>query len=256
MIRIVLLISLFVIRLCAYSDADMDGVSDHLDRCSDTPMLELVNQYGCPIKTLEVKSEYHADLSVGIGYDKVNSDLDDETYSLNANYYFGSFSANLYMIDYLNSSNIYSRDDLYLSGYYQIAIASGLALRLGAGITLPLNDEKGNKTDYLLSAQVIYQMDKLLLYAYYKYTFMHDLYSQNIDTKMIGASYTFIPKLSTILSYSNEKSIYEGYENLEYLTIYGKYYFDGHWFGTARFSKGLSDTANDLSTMFSIGYYF
>lgn len=219
-------------------------------------MLALVNQHGCTVKKIKVKPVHHMNINAGIGYDKVNSDLDDEVYTLDINYNIGAFSANLYTVDYLHSSNIYSRDDLYLSGYYQMAITKDMALRLGTGIVLPLNNDKGNETDYFLSAQIIYQIDKLLLYAYYKYTFMHDLYSQDIDTKVIGAGYGFTKKFQGLLSYSNEKSIYAGYENIEYLTAYGKYYLNDHWFGALRLSKGLSDTANDLSTMFYIGYYF
>lgn len=234
----------------------MDGVSDYLDHCPNTPILALVDHEGCPVKTLETTPEHHVDISAGIGYDKVTSELDDTVYTIDMNYYLGAFSANLNTVNYLDNSNPYSKDDLYLSGYYQMALVKNLVLRMGAGVSLPLSDKNGNKTDYFLSAQASYQLDGVLLYAYYKYTFMNDIYSQNIDTLIAGAGYSPAPKLYSILSYSNEQSIYKDYENIEYLTLYNKYYFDDHWFGTLRLSAGLSDTANDFSTVLSIGYYF
>jgi len=254
--RIVLLFSLLAVSLFAYTDSDLDGVTDELDRCPNTPMLALVDKNGCTVETLKAKSEHHADVSMGIGYDKVDSETDDKVYTIDINYYYGAFTANLYTVNYLENVNIYSKDDLYLSAYYQYEISDTLGLRFGTGVVLPLSDANGNETDYLLSAQITYQIDSVLLYAYYKYTFMNDLYSRNIHTVVVGAGYSPASKLYTILSFSNEQSIYRGYDDIRYLTLYNKYYFDDHWFGTLRLSAGLSDTANDFSTVFSIGYYF
>ncbi len=34
----------------AFQDSDLDGVEDSVDRCPGTPILELVDRFGCPIE--------------------------------------------------------------------------------------------------------------------------------------------------------------------------------------------------------------
>jgi len=34
----------------AFKDSDLDGVEDSVDRCPNTPLLELVDRFGCPLR--------------------------------------------------------------------------------------------------------------------------------------------------------------------------------------------------------------
>jgi len=50
--RVLFLLILIVFNLYGYIDSDLDGVDDSIDRCPNTPFSDLVDKYGCSIKSL------------------------------------------------------------------------------------------------------------------------------------------------------------------------------------------------------------
>ena len=64
--KFISLILLLTYSLLAYNDADMDGVDDKIDKCLDTPFMDLVNKDGCTKSSLI--SPHHFDIIFGTSY--------------------------------------------------------------------------------------------------------------------------------------------------------------------------------------------
>jgi hypothetical protein len=56
--------------------------------------------------------------------------------------------------------------------------------------------------------------------------------------------------------YHASDSIYRDVEPIEKISAYGMVRFDAHWFGSANYAYGLSDSASDQAIDVRIGYSF
>ena len=274
---------LCTISLLAYSDFDMDGVEDTIDRCPNTSMTELVDMHGCTITNLE--GDHHFDIITGASYSQLNPVTEQKTDTLTAtvqaDYYYKNFSIQA-STGYFNSESSFSssgQTDSFIGAYYQLHPIASLSLRVGGGLLLPTYDAVNNNLDYTASASLSYLFNDINLFGSYSYTVINDddttyldvdnnpveLYYQNTHTYNLGVGFYPTARLYTSLSYNNSDSIYKSIVQidgtkemvpLETAALYLFYTIDKHWFTTASYAYGLSDTASDHFAAVRVGYYF
>lgn len=253
--RFFILFSLLIVNMLAASiDNDMDGVDNDMDQCPNTPFFELVDKRGCSIQKIPVKEEYHFDIILGGGYVETGNGTSDTLVSFMADYYYKNFIVTLFTQSY-SQNNTYAGNDLYLYTNYKLKI-DDFTVKVGPGMVLPIASDSNNKTDYFFNINMNYKIDKYDINLYYKYIFMHDDLTQDIDTKAISMGYYLLDTTYINLAYSKERSIYETIEDVENVTLMLNQALDRNWFVNLRVSHGLSESASDLSAIVSLGYYF
>ena len=270
---------LCTLSLWAYSDYDLDGVDDAIDRCPNTSMTELVDMHGCTIQSLE--GDHHFDVILGASYSQISPVLektDTLAASVQADYYYKNFSLQA-TTAYFNSESTVTRNngqtDTFVGAYYQLYPLDSLSLRLGGGLLLPTYDADNNNLDYTASASLSYLLTNFNLFGSYSYTMINDdnfSYPDTITNKIIEVSYQntnafnagvgFYPtdRLYTSLSYNHSDSIYaQGIENnepLETASAYLFYTINKARFLTFSYAYGLSDSASDHYAAVRLGFYF
>ncbi len=268
---------LFTISLLAYSDFDLDGVDDTIDRCPNTSMTELVDIHGCTIKNPE--SEHHFDVIAGASYSQISpvqEKTDTFTTSIQADYYYKNFSLQASTAYFNSESDITSdsgQTDTFIGAYYQINPLKSLSLRLGGGLLLPTYDADNNNMDYTASASLSYLLSSINLFGSYSYTVINDddvtdiVYYQNTNAFNAGIGIYPSSRLYTSLSYNQSDSIYskvldsttlmfKSIDPLQSVSAYLFYTIDEHWFSTVSYAYGLSDSASDHHIGVRLGYYF
>ena len=142
--RLLFTLSLLTLPLFAYSDFDLDGVDDAVDRCPNTPLTELVDIYGCTTKNLE--GDHHFDIIAGLSLSQFNentlnaldpNDTDTVTTTLQADYYYKNFSLQASTSYFNSQSQSYSdsgQNDSFIGAYYQFNPFTSLNLQLGGGL--------------------------------------------------------------------------------------------------------------------------
>ncbi len=255
------------INLYAYNDSDLDGVGDSVDLCPNTSYTELVDIRGCVIKS--AFSLHHYDIIVGGSYTREDySGLkknDILTSSAQVDYYYKNFSLQASTSYYASSSNSDSGlNDSVLAGYYQFTPLPSLYMRVGLGAILPTYDTdlNNNNTDYFTSLNLSYSLNKFNLFGGYIRTLIND---DNVGTVTyndtnafnVGTGYYFGEKLYISIAYNTAESIYSFVdEDIETVSWYMYYSIDNHWFTTASYAYGLSDTTSDHYLGVRLGYYF
>ncbi|WP_457744912.1 DUF3187 domain-containing protein [Sulfurimonas sp.] len=274
---LLLLSSFLATSLFAYSDSDMDGVSDALDKCPNTPLTDLVNISGCPIKSLSVskKSMSHADIIVGANYSGSNfSSLNpSDTYgaSLQVDYYYGNFSLQASTSVYQTNSSGYNENglnDSFVGAAYNIKPTKSFTLRLGAGAILPTYNSSlnNNKTDYTASLSLNYLLlQKVNIFGGYSYTMINDTdvvdannnyRYQDTNAYSAGVGYYFTSKFYMSGAYNLSNSIYVNVADIKTASTYGYYSINKNLFLTFSYAYGLSDTASQNAFSIKIGRYF
>ena len=271
-------IFLFVITLgwfstlSAYSDNDMDGVEDAVDKCQNTPLTDLVDLDGCTKKVLTVHKNYHRfNILIGTSYSGYNlssvNKSETVSTSLKLGYAYKKISFKISTSYFNVDGNGYSNDgfnDSYINISYKLKPIKNLLIYLGTGIILPTYDstQMNNNIDYSGSISLNYSLNKFSIFSSYRYTLVEDEstltdYSfQNSDATSIGLGYYFTNKLYFSGAYNNSKSIYVGIENIESLSINGYKKFNKHWFTLLFYSYGISDSASDQALSLKLGYSF
>jgi hypothetical protein len=259
MTKILLILLTMSITLLAYSDYDMDGVDDKIDKCPNTPFSDLVNTSGCTTKSLE--SPHHFDIIFGINYSQTSyetlENADTLSQSLQIDYYYKNFTLQASSSYYNSQSTTYNNsgtNDSFLGAYYKLNPVDNLTLRLGAGAIIPTykSDLNNNNTD--LTANV---------FGGYSYTVVNDddIVAENVtyqNTNSYNFGLGFYPTSKTYLSgaYNSSDSIYKDVETISTVSINAFYNIDAHWFTTLNYAYGLSDTASDNYASLRVGYYF
>lgn len=265
--KFALLLSLaLAAHLFAYTDNDMDGVDDSVDRCLNTLFSDLVDAQGCTTQSLY--TDRHFDVIAGVGYSQLNyasnTPTDTLTTTLQADYYTQNFSAQIIASRYSSDSDNGLNDTL-IAGYYRIPLSGRMDAKIGAGVLLPTYETGYNNEalDIIGSAALSYRLDSsLTLMGGYSYTAVNDkdvagaVAYQNTHAFFAGADYQANERLSFGGSYYRGDSIYTGIAAIEKLGGYTLYRFDEHWFGNASYAYGLSDSASDHSLDLRLGYYF
>lgn len=268
--------------LLAYSDMDMDGVDDSVDKCPNTPLTDLVDINGCTKKTVKVpqKANSHFDIVVGANYTGSNfvttPAADTYSSSLQLDYYYKDFSLQASTSYYKTDSDGYSENgmnDSFVGAAYNFHPAKALTLRVGAGALLPTYDTSlnNNNTDYVGSLNASYMLGKANVFAGYVFTKVNDddvvvsinngadsysvLY-KDTNAYSAGLGYYLTNKLYMSGAYNQTESIYKGVEDAKTVSAYAYYSIDKNWFMNFSYAYGLSDSASDNAASVKLGYYF
>ncbi|WP_300366077.1 DUF3187 domain-containing protein [Hydrogenimonas sp.] len=263
--------------LFAYTDMDLDGVDDAIDKCPNTPITDLVDATGCSVRSLV--SDQHFDIVMGVAYSQYNYRLNDKTdtwtTTAQIDYYNNNISLQLLTSYYSSESDDYDdsgMNDTTLAAYYQYNLTPDITLQAGAGIVFPTYDAEynNNDADYIGSLNLSYQTDDYTLFGGYSFTYIGDddvtytgsdgntytIEYQHVNAFNIGVGSYVSSKLYASLSYYYSDSIYDGVDAIENITCYGFYSIDDNWFATGSYAYGLSDTTSDNYFAVRIGYYF
>jgi hypothetical protein len=269
-----------VTSLVAYSDSDLDGVDDAVDKCPNTPMFDLVDATGCTKKRLKVQTfntVSHYDFITGLSYSKADyrslNQSDTTSLSLQFDYYYKKFSLGISTFYFNTKSQTYNSSglyDTYVSGTYTLEPLTHLTLYLGGGVILPTYSTTygNNNTDYSASLSFNYMYKKFNYFAGVFYTLIGDddivdnnetttdIYYQNTNGLNLGVGYYFNDSMYGSVSYNMSKSIYADVENLDSLMFYGYYTINKNYFSTFSYTYGISDSASDYTLSIRIGYYY
>ena len=284
MLRILTTMIICSAVIWGYSDLDMDGVEDSVDRCPNTSLLELVDINGCTVK--ELGNPHHFDVILGASYSQINPNTQEKTdtyaASLQADYYYKDFSLQLSTAYFDSQSSLVSSSgttDTFLGAYYQFTPLTSLNVRLGGGLLLPTFDAENNLLDYTASMSLSYLLDDFNLFGSYSYTIINDetinytdvnndpvsINYANTNAYNIGVGYYPTAKLYTSIAYNSSESIYDkiitgsSVERVEALNTASAYLFytvSEEWFATASYAYGLSESASDHYMSVRLGYYF
>jgi hypothetical protein len=277
-----LLASFFTTALMAYSDSDLDGVADKVDKCPNTPLTDLVDINGCTIKTLSQKNRFKGDLDVIVGLNYVGSNytstLSTANYStsLQVDYYYKNFSfqasTSYFITDSDSGYNDHGLNDSFVGAAYSFTPRKNLTLRVGLGALLPTYDSSlnNNNTDYVASLNASYMFKKFNIFAGYIYTKVNDddvsvvlldgvrynyIY-EDTSAYSLGVGYYPKPKLYVSGAYNIVESVYQGVDDAKTLSLYAYYGIDKHWFLNASYAYGLNDEASDNALSLKLGYAF
>ncbi len=256
----------------AYSDADMDGVANNVDKCPNTPLTDLVDINGCPkTSLLSKKSQSHYDIIVGANYAGSNfaSLNQSNTYStsIQVDYYYKKISLQASTSYYKTKSSGYSAsgmNDSFVGMAYTMTPTRNLILRAGIGALLPTykTSLNNNKTDYSASANLSYNIDKISLFSSYIYTKINDsdvagiVTYQNTNAYSVGLGYYLTNSFYLSGSYNSANSIYQGIQDVRTTSIYAYKAIDKNWFMTFFYAYGLSNSASNNASSIKLGYYF
>ncbi|SHO80696.1 hypothetical protein MNB_SV-15-299 [hydrothermal vent metagenome] len=260
-----LILSLSIIPIYAL-DSDMDGVSDKLDKCPNTPFFNQVDAYGCPNSKLILPQDSRDGLYITLGYGfNHNEDLkenEEKQYNslLSINYYQNNWNYMLILGYFYNQSNQYLKDTIFqLKRTFELR--DTLKISLGAGIKLPTYKFDGNKIDYQLQSSFIYyHTTNLSFFGGVGYEFINDRDTQdkvqNIASLYLGSGYFWSNDLYSNISYSYKQSKFQSQHNLNLLQTTLFYKFNEQYFATISYSQEILD--DDLHNAFSIniGYTF
>ncbi|QOP44798.1 DUF3187 domain-containing protein [Sulfurimonas paralvinellae] len=270
--------------LLAYSDMDMDGVDDSVDKCPNTPLTDLVDINGCTKKVIKVSkttaATAHFDIVVGANYAGSNfvttPATDTYSTSLQLDYYYKDFSLQASTSYYTTDSDGYNENgmnDSFVGGAYNFHPLKALTLRVGMGALLPTYDTSlnNNNTDYVGSLNASYMFGKANIFGGYVFTKVNDddvvlslhggAQTQNIlykDTNAYsaGLGYYLTNKLYVSGAYNQTESIYKSVEDAKTVSGYAYYSIDKNWFMNLSYAYGLSDSASDHAASIKLGYYF
>ncbi len=270
--HIIILLLLVTTALFSYEDNDFDGVADHKDQCLNTPVTDLTDQHGCSIVKImnndPIGSRY--DIILGYAYDSADygttQDLKTLRNTFQADVFMDDWSVEFYTSYYVSDSNeseSSGMNDTTLTLYYgyQALQEKNVFVRVGLGTALPTKKNSFNKMDYIASLSASYIIKNYSIFLGYKYTLIGDENSeffkfQNTESLNFGLGYYIKANIYTSLSYLNEDHFIKDIEKIKNISFYLFYGINNNWFATGSYSKGLSDTASDLSSSLRIGYYF
>jgi hypothetical protein len=263
--KILLLLAL-QLTLFAYSDYDLDGVSDEADRCPNTPFSELVDANGCT--TSLTKSAHNFTLIYGINFSQVDySDTDTLAQNFQLDYYYKNFSLELstsYYDSQSTSFNDSGTNDSFVGAYYRYVVLKNITINTGLGLILPTYDTElnNNNTDYTGMISASYALDEMNLFVGYNYTNVNDddlgtdIIYQDTNSYSMGVGFYPTQKLYLSTSYFSSDSIYKGEETIETVSFYSYYLLNEKYFTTLSYAHGLSDSASDNYMSLRVGYKF
>jgi hypothetical protein len=256
------LLSFLLTAYATILDDDMDGVENRDDLCPNSSLIDIVDATGCTVEKLQDENsttkklkQHHFDISLGYNYTKYDDNNSQDAQSISFGYYYKNFSAYFYTSTYSLDSGESGMDDSMLAFYYRF-IVSDISYQVGVGSYIPTDDKTDNKTDYFIKSKITYMLDKQDIALSFQHTFTKDDFIE--DTNRLILNYGYMPSDKSYLSisYTLEDSIFKYEDRLQDISLYGSYYLTKNWFASSSISVGVSDSASDFSTSFSIGYYY
>ncbi len=268
-----LLLFFSVSTALAYSDMDLDGVDDSVDRCPHTPITDIVDENGCSIET--VLSQEYFEAALTLSYSDMNYRLNERsdtiTTSLQLGYGTAELSIDLYLSYYTlldpSKEDKSGMNDTLLTTTYSWSLSDSLSIDAGAGVWLPTYGSEfgNNETDYTFFGKVTQNIKRWSLFFRYGYTLVMDndikkedfaLSYQNSSSLGLGAGYTLFDNLFFQTAYYRSDSIYKGVEAIETISFGLFFPKEGGSYFRVGYDRGLSDSASDNCLSFGIGTLF
>ena len=268
---------LISINLYAYTDNDMDGVDDAIDKCPNTLLTELADVHGCPIESLVSPHRY--DVIVGVNYSdsdyRTLNTTDTFATSLQLDYYYKQFSIQASTSYFTTEGTDYEDSGLYdsfIGASYSLNKIDNLSISLSVGVILPTYDAvlDNNNMDYTASVNLSYAINNINIFGGYAFTLINDddvdwvdadgndnnTNYQNTNSFSGGLGYYLNNKLYMSASYSSSDSIYKNVEDIQTANIYGYYTINKDMFTTVAYSYGISDSASNNYLSIRLGFLF
>ena len=222
----------------SFIDEDLDGVDDRVDKCPNSSLFDIVDKTGCAIEHLKKEEISSYDFSLGFNYIK----YEGKTYK-NKSFSF-SFYKNRFSVYIYNSFNKEGIEDITLELSYDIKSNHKLSL----GFYLPTMEFEGNRLDYFIKYKYIYTYKQFDISFSYKYTFMNDKESRNINSFVLSLGGEINKRVYSAISYTYEESIYKSQKNIKDFSLYINYSINTHLYISTTLSKNIFS--------FNIGYSF
>ncbi len=257
----------------AYSDLDLDGVDDAIDKCPGTPITDIVDENGCSVETV-IRDGYF-DTLFSIAYSDMNYRLNEKSDTVTASFQLGYSTGRLQLRAYLSyfrtddsfGDRQSGLNDTLLSAAYRWSLDETVVLDTGFGVWLPTyrSDFDNNKMDYTLFAKVTKSIKEWSLFLGYGYTFVMDddvvkkrfaLLYRNSASIEAGIRWRVLPSLSVQTAYYRTDSIYKDVEAIRSLSFSLLYSFGESWFIKSGYEMGLSDSASDNYLSVGVGTVF
>ena len=227
----------------AFQDSDLDGVEDSMDRCPNTPILALVDRYGCSVDEDLGRTFY---FRTGIGF--IKTERRSFTFSLIS---FAYSHKELYLSlttkYYLNNSGL-GESSIFL-GYSNFP-AERLYVLSGVNLRLPTGDYSDRKVYLTPSVAIDYLFSDYDVFTFISYTL-----GRNTPHLSLGGGYDISEKLYMSLSYDLSRSAVRDSWN-RYLSLFALYNFNERVYTTLSYSRGLNRKAIDSSLIFKVGFRF
>lgn len=260
-IRFLLGVLLSVASSFAFEDSDLDGVEDSKDRCPNTPILVLVDKYGCPLKE-ELKGKtrlYRGRFYLRIGGGFVKDESEERSYtSLSLAYSYKLLYTSL-------SLRYYTSSKLYSSGWGDASVFAGISKFIteklytlsGLRIKFPTGSDQysSGKTYYTPSVVLDYIFGKYDVFTYVSYTFRNDDRLKDTFFISVGGGADVTKKLYLSLSYDiSESALEDRYDS--YVSLFSIYDLSKRFYISFNYSKGINDEATDHSVSARLGIRF
>jgi len=227
----------------AFKDSDLDGVEDSVDRCPDTPILQLVDRFGCPI---EVK---RGTFYVRLGGGFFKDGEDERTFSLfSLAYSYGGFYASFTTRYYVRDSGV--GDSSLFLGYSRFF---GENLYLFPGVRF--RKYGGGEPALSPSLLVDYLIGDWDLFIQGGYTFRTDPDLRDTYFFSVGGGYELGEDIYGSLSYDVYESAVGG-PDAESVSLFVLYNINESLYTTLSYSAGVGGGAPDHFLTVRLGVRF
>lgn len=235
----------------AFKDSDLDGVEDSVDRCPNTPILELVDSTGCPLR----KGRFY--LKIGGGFLKEGSretlySTASVAYSYKSVYL--SLTGRYYIYDSRRDPDL--GDTTLFAGYSKF-LGERLHLFPGLRISLPTGSKSYSSDGVDLTPSVVVDLffDRFDLFLYSGYTFRGNSNFKDTFSLSLGGGYNLTEDLYTSLSYDVYESPVRSGTN-RYISLFTLYDISYYYYLTLTYSRGINKEATDHTVTIRLGIRF
>jgi len=234
----------------AFKDSDLDGVEDSVDRCPNTPLLELVDRFGCPLR----KEKLYLRLGGGFlrdGREERVYGLTSLAYSLEG--FYLSFTLRYYTYSRLHGRGM--GDSTLFLGYSRYV--GRVYLLPGVRVKIPTGDREFStgEFDYTPSLVLDYLLDGFDVFLYGSYTFRGEKRLRDTLTLSGGVGAELTGNLYVSASYDVSQSAVRSGSN-RYLSLFMLYDITESLYTTVTYSRGLNREAIDHSGSLRLGIRF
>jgi len=247
---------LLPVMVVAYTDTDLDGVDDAVDRCPDSSFDEIVGSDGCALERLSDDGHLtiEAGMNIGPGERAQIVGLDYRRgaveLSIRSSFRYRSDSDD----GGINDSSLYLSYSTELAGYWGI--------RLSGGLIAPAYDPDGGerRIDTALWVTIMYDRDRYIVEGSYGYRWvgdsgMADIRYRDSESLSLSVGYLVRDDLYMGASYGISDSIYgDGVDRI--YSIDTLYTLNEKWFAGARWSRVSGDEGDDDYLSLRVGYRY
>ena len=234
----------------AFKDSDLDGVEDSVDRCPNTPILELVDKFGCPLRREKLYLRFGGGFLKDGGEERTYG-LASFAYSLEG--FYLSFTLRYYTYSRLHGKGM-GDSTLFLgySGY-----VGRLYLLPGLRVKIPTGDREFSTGEFNYTPSLVldYLLDGFDVFLFGSYTFRGEERLRNTLTLSGGAGAELTRDLYVSVSYDVSQSAVRSGSN-RYLSLFMLYDLTQSLYATLTYSRGLNREAIDHSGTLRLGIRF